>query len=288
LRMFDFANPDLHIAQRSETTVPQQALFFMNHPLVLERARALAKKIESKPNAHEKTRELFRRAFQREPSGAELAESLDLIRATGERASPTPSETAADWKYGYGTFDEAAKQVKGFTSLPHFTGSAWQGGPKWPDAKLGWVQLTATGGHPGNDRQHAAIRRWTAPRPMTIEIRSKLVHEAVPGDGIRAFVVSSRAGLLQSTKIQQKTVDLNVASLAVKAGETIDFVVDIGDVLNSDQYLWHATVSETADTNHGVIWNSQQDFPQDTVNQLSPWEQLAHVLLCTNEFLFID
>src|SRR5262249_55466333 len=41
LRIFDFANPDLHIPQRSETTVPQQALFFMNSPFVVERARAL-------------------------------------------------------------------------------------------------------------------------------------------------------------------------------------------------------------------------------------------------------
>ena len=74
----------------------------------------------------------------------------------------------------------------------------------------------------------------------------------------------------------------------VQAGETIDFVVDIGDVLSSDQYLWEATISETANPDHELVWDSKRDFPQDTVNQLSPWEQLAHVLLCTNEFLFVD
>jgi hypothetical protein len=42
LRIFDFANPDLHIPKRAETTVPQQALFFMNHPFVIERATVLA------------------------------------------------------------------------------------------------------------------------------------------------------------------------------------------------------------------------------------------------------
>ena len=26
-------------------------------------------------------------------------------------------------------------------------GDAWQGGTAWPDPKLGWLQLTATGGH---------------------------------------------------------------------------------------------------------------------------------------------
>jgi len=34
----------------------------------------------------------------------------------------------------------------------YYTGEAWQGGPDWPDAKLGWVQLTAEGGHTGNDK----------------------------------------------------------------------------------------------------------------------------------------
>src|SRR5262249_13310195 len=38
-RTFDFANPDLHVAQRSTTTVPQQALFLMNGSFVADRAR---------------------------------------------------------------------------------------------------------------------------------------------------------------------------------------------------------------------------------------------------------
>ena len=42
LRIFDFANPDLHIPLRSDTTVPQQALFFLNHPLMIGYAQALA------------------------------------------------------------------------------------------------------------------------------------------------------------------------------------------------------------------------------------------------------
>ncbi len=287
LRMFDFANPDLHVPRRSETTVPQQALFFMNHPLVLDQVRSLAKSVGTKSTPEEKVAALFQQTYRRQPTGAEMAESLEMIRAIATER-PTPPATAADWQYGYGTFDETAKRVAGFTRLPHFAGQAWQGGPKWPDAKLGWVQLTGDGGHPGNDRKHAAIRRWRAPRAMTIAVRSQLVHQADPGDGIRAFVVSSRAGLLGSAKIYKQTVDLNVKALAVEAGETIDFVVDVGDDLNSDQYLWEATVSDMKASNEAAAWNSKMDFPQGTSRQLSPWEQLAQVLLCANEFLFVD
>ena len=244
LRTFDFANPDLHIAKRSETTVPQQALFFMNDPLVLDRAKALAE--FSQKHATDTAgavRVLFQQVWQRDPDAAELAECLAVLKSTTESKSRVPI-TAADWTYGYGAFDEKSQRVTGFAPLPHFTGAAWQGGPNWPDAKLGWVQLTATGGHPGNTRSHAAIRRWTAPRAMKLSIDSNLIHEAKPGDGIRAFVVSSRSGLIASAAIHQQTIKLGATSLAVEMGDTIDFVIDIGKVLNSDQYLWQAFINE--------------------------------------------
>jgi hypothetical protein len=41
-RTFDFASPDTTSPQRYNTTVPQQALFLMNSPFVLEQARAFA------------------------------------------------------------------------------------------------------------------------------------------------------------------------------------------------------------------------------------------------------
>src|SRR5204862_1369535 len=47
LRVFDFASPDMHNPQRAETTVPQQGLFFMNSPFVVEQARALAARVSN-------------------------------------------------------------------------------------------------------------------------------------------------------------------------------------------------------------------------------------------------
>jgi len=291
LRMFDFANPDLHIPKRNETTVPQQALFFLNHPLVLDRAKALAKVAAGSGTDPGRVRALFRRALQRDPSEGEIGEALALIDAAEDVALPTAPVTAADWSYGRGAIDETAQRVTGFVALPHFNGTSWQGGAQWPDAKLGWVQITATGGHPGNDRTHAAVRRWTAPRAMTIAIQSKLVHEPAAGDGIRAFVVSSKVGLLGSAKLLAKSTDLKVESIGVEAGETIDFLVDIGDGLNSDQFLWSVALRELASGDGekpAMVWDAERDFPADTTTPLTSWEQLAQAVLCSNEFLFID
>ena len=286
LRMFDFANPDLPIPKRSETTVPQQSLFLMNHPLALERARALAASLPMELVADDQIRTLYRRVLQRDPTPAQLTAAHELL-AADVPAQPTASVTTADWSYGFGTYDEAAQRVSDFAALPHFTGTAWQGGEAWPDAVLGWVQLTATGGHPGNDRAHASVRRWTAPAAMTVTIQSELKHEPEAGDGIRAFIVSSKTGTLQSAKVHQQALPLNVESLQVLPGDTIDFVVDIGDTLNSDQYLWTCTISEAA-AETPRSWKFDIDFPRDANDQLSPLQQLAQVLLCSNEFLFVD
>lgn len=289
LRMFDFANPDLHIPQRSETTVPQQALFVMNHPLVLDRARALVQSAPADVEGAARVTAMYERVYQRAPTPQQTAAALEFIANADPPETPAVAPTVADWQYGYGALDETAQRVTGFTPLPHFTGSAWQGGPVHPDPTLGWVQLSAKGGHPGNDRQHAAVRRWTAPRGMTISIRSELTNEPEAGDGIRGFIVSSAAGVVASATVHHGASPLNVESLAVEAGETIDFIVDIKDMLNSDQFLWPATIREAPSTAAAVtVWNSEQDFTPQAVEQLGPWEQLAQLLMCANEFVFVD
>ncbi len=289
LRVFDFANPDLHVPKRAETTVPQQALFLMNHPLVIERAEELAKIATLQPTPERSVQMMFQLTLQRLPTPSELSDAIRLVDVNAAKQSPPARKTKQDWQYGHGQLDEGKQRVVGFTRLPHFTGDAWQGGPKWPDSKLGWVQLTATGGHPGNDRQHASIRRWTAPRDMTIEIRSRLVHQRAAGDGVRAFVVASHQGVLSTQTVHQSSADLNIDALSVSAGETIDFVVDIGDVLNSDEHLWTQSITQQPSSGEATIsWNSESDFSPTEAHQIGPWEQLAQVLFCTNEFTFVD
>ncbi len=63
LSAFDFASPDQHAPMRYVTTVPQQALFFLNSPFVAEQARALASRPEvaAAPTASEKVRKLIPR-----------------------------------------------------------------------------------------------------------------------------------------------------------------------------------------------------------------------------------
>ena len=71
---FDFANPDITTGKRYETTVPQQALFMMNNPLVVELARRLVNAQEFKElvGREPKIQFLYERIYQREPSDVEI------------------------------------------------------------------------------------------------------------------------------------------------------------------------------------------------------------------------
>ncbi|MCA9135208.1 MAG: PSD1 domain-containing protein [Planctomycetales bacterium] len=288
LRTFDFASPELHVPRRSETSVPQQALFTMNHDMVLRHARLLAESVQGVADPKLRVGRMFQQTLQRDPTSSELEDALTLVSDAENHSIDAPPKTAADWSYGYGMVDETTDQVADFKPAPHFTGTSWQGGTNWPDAALGWVSLTAVGGHPGNTRNHACVRRWTAPEKMTIRIESKLAHEPAAGDGIRAFVLASSRTKLHAVKIHQKTIDLNVDSITVSKGDFVDFVVDIDEVLNSDQFLWEITITQQDQSPSLARWNSKADFPNQTIRRLTPWEQLAQVLLCTNEFMFVD
>jgi hypothetical protein len=81
---FDFANPDLSIPRRTETQVPQQALFSLNHPYVLDLAQTLA--ASAKGSDTERVRFLYGRLFQRDATHAEMTSALAFVNAAGASA----------------------------------------------------------------------------------------------------------------------------------------------------------------------------------------------------------
>jgi len=89
-RAFDFAVPDQCVERRPRTTVPQQALFAMNSPFVMEQARALVAKVEiadaKKPP--ERVEALFRRVLGRKPTRSEVESALEFVStaSTEERS----------------------------------------------------------------------------------------------------------------------------------------------------------------------------------------------------------
>jgi hypothetical protein len=298
-RVFDFPNPDMHSPTRPITTVPQQALYLMNNEFIQGRARALAAAaVEAAPTADAaRVNWIYRQAYQRDGTPEQVARALAFVEdAVPYEMPPPPEVEPTDWSYGYGKMDIAKGVVENFTALPHYTGAAYQGGANWPDAKLGWVQLTAEGGHPGNTLDHAAVRRWTSPVSGKVTIAGRITHEPLDGDGIMARVISSRHGVLGAWSLHANETDAIFYGITVEPGDTLDFEVDIKGGLNSDQYLWAPKVTfEASREGEAVarVWDAKAEFgpPVEAVIPPAPltaWEKYAQVVLASNEFLFVD
>ncbi len=86
-RAFDFAVPDQCIERRPQTTVPQQALFAMNSPFVLEQARALAGRPEVREASAPRDRvdALFELVLARRPADSETRMALDFVGAAARQ-----------------------------------------------------------------------------------------------------------------------------------------------------------------------------------------------------------
>lgn len=287
-RTFDFASPDAHVPARSKTTTPQQALFFLNSPFMMDCAAALAARSKEsggdrgESEEDERVRRMFRIALGRSPTPDELAD----VRAFLERSASAPAPPPSAWTFGWGWFDPAERATV-FHELPHYTGRAWQGGGELPDDLLGWVSLSADGGHPG-DPHHQAIRRWVAPAAGALSIEGMLAHPSDQGDGVRGRVVSSRAGVIGSWKVANGRATTH-ASTQAAPGDVIDFVTDCREHTAHDSFSWTVTISLQDRSNSAPrSWRSDTGFRGPAPPPLDRWGRLAQVLLMSNEFQFVD
>jgi mono/diheme cytochrome c family protein len=282
-RTFDFASPDTTSARRFQTTVPQQALFFMNSPFAIQEAEAFASRPEiakAKDNG-QRVRRLYQILFDRLPDPFETNAALSYFKAQGDSGAPLPQV----WQYGFGQYDPASQRVAAFTPMAHFDEGKYHPGDKVPDPQFGYAVLYPQGGHPGRDQAHAVIRRWVAPFTGKVAISGELAHPAAQGDGVRGRIVSNRSGLLGEWSIHHGKAATNVASIDVKKGETIDFVTDCVTNDGYDSFQWVPALRRL-DVNQ--TWSADTGFGPPPPPPLATIALYAQALMMTNEFMFID
>ncbi len=142
--------------------------------------------------------------------------------------------------------------------------------------------------------------RWTADEDISVSIKGQFKHAKQPGDGVRGRLFAGGQLLAGPWVIHQKSVETNLESVELKKGESIDFVVDIYKVLNSDSFEWSPTITaidpkSVANTgatatpkNKTRSWNYSKDFRAIEPEQITSWQSVAQILLLSNEFQFVD
>ncbi|NQV25531.1 MAG: DUF1583 domain-containing protein [Rhodopirellula sp.] len=139
------------------------------------------------------------------------------------------------WQFGYAATAADVKSLN-FRPLPFWSGNAWQGSGRFPDDKLGWLKMDATGGH--TDQHFQAIRRWVSPVDGLLTISGQLSHQYTQGDGVRGRVVIRRSEIAGEWTIHHGSVSTSATRIPVRAWDTVDFVVDIIDDPSWDHFSW--------------------------------------------------
>ncbi len=80
LALFDHPNPNTTNEQRNVTSVPLQRLYFLNNPLVMRQAEALAARLQG-PAGAQSIRQAYRLLFARQPDAEELRLGLAFLKS---------------------------------------------------------------------------------------------------------------------------------------------------------------------------------------------------------------
>lgn len=236
LQSFDAPVMQVNCDARTTSTVATQSLLMMNNDVVLDQASKIAKRIIT------------------------LSQVNPQQLTTTVQLPPAPEPM---WRYGTGLINDQTQTVEQFVPLKHFAGSQWQGGATLPDAEIGWVLLSAQGGHPGNTA-HPAIRRWVAPAAGQLTVQGSLAHGSEHGDGVRARVIVGST-VVGSWQAKQGSIPTETAAVRVEAGQIVDFVVDCLAHETSDSFTWPVTLTLQLPDGNKQTFESSKGFqgPQD-------------------------
>jgi hypothetical protein len=288
-RTFDFASPDAHTPKRLFTTVPQQALFLMNHPQMGTLSAWIADRVRQKNGeAEQQVCDLFGRILSRPPTADELADCVRFVHQPARQREVSFDPRRA-WQYGT-TPVHPESRVDEFSPLPVFSGSSWQDEQTLPaSSELSYASLAAENGHPGP--KHAVVRRWTAPESGVVTISGMVGHRNDQGDGIE-LAVWVGGNLIWRENHQSNNRPFGNLKGELKAGQTVDFVVSPRSSDSFDSFFLRCQVSLRTADGRFIEGDSRRDFSgpleDRDFDRLDRLAQLAQTLMLTNEFIFVD
>ena len=96
LTLFDFPEPNVTSDQRNVTTVPQQQLFVLNSPFILEMSREFSRRLEKAAgNDQDRLRLGWQLAYGRVPTAEEIAVATEFLETPME---PTNADRLNRWE----------------------------------------------------------------------------------------------------------------------------------------------------------------------------------------------
>ena len=288
---FDLPHPDHHSPKRVETTVPQQALYFLNGPLVLRQASRFAGDgaFRGLPDDRARVHFIYRKLFRRAPSEEETLAALDWIRS----ASPADyaPRLGGYWEVRHGP--DLGKPTDDLAAFPIFADNVWKTGPDPATAPIRWLNAGPGGGHASSN--HAMVLRWRATGAGRVRMTGHLKRTQKGGDTL-AWRLDAGGKVLADAKLgPESEAVIQGAWVGVKPGATVDFVLRAPEGDSCGNVAWdlkiegqETEVSPVVEVGDFTRQFPTADQPAPGTAAADPWADLVQMLWASNEFHFID
>ncbi|GAA5132064.1 DUF1549 domain-containing protein [Luteolibacter yonseiensis] len=289
---FDLPHPDHHSPKRVETTVPQQALYFLNGPLVLRQAAKLA----ADPEFHAlgddaaKLNWLFERIYQRAPTADESRDALEWLH----HVNPADYQPRLSGVWEIRHAPDTGGLPGEAQAFPIFSDGTWKTGPDAATAPIRWLNAGAGGGHPAAG--HDLILRWRALGAGEVRMTGTIKRTGKGGATLAWNLAKSGSSEFISHPLapdSEAAIEGEWAGVA--AGDTVDFVLRApeGDTVGSVGWNLRVMGREKPDGKPVEVGNLKKQFPTTDAppampGAADPWADLIQMLWASNEFHFID
>jgi len=286
---FDFATPEMTTGRRFQTTVPKQALFLMNNAMVIEQVRNMITRPEfiRIVTEEDKIRTLYRICFQRDPSPLEIKIGLRYIEgAMKEDMSDVKKEY--NWKYGYRVVNDRTKVPSNFFEFQRFDKDVYS---STNDFFKG-LSVTKTGGTLSQNPSLKSIRQWTSPRNGTFSISGSAgTSKSKPTDVLNLTIYKNGVSQNRISLNQSTEIPFNL-TLSLSVNDKLEFAMSQETNFNKD-YTLTVRISEIKDVDSltPVNWDSRVDYRgplKKSDRELNSWERYTHILILSNEMVFIN
>jgi hypothetical protein len=288
---FDLPHPDHHSAKRVETTVPQQALYFLNGPLVLRQAARLSSDAAFKGLPDDRTRIhwIYQKLFRRAPSDEEMQVAQDWI------GSANPADYAPPlggyWEVRHGP--DEGKPSAGLSPFPIFADNVWKITPDPSTSPIRWLNAGARGGHAS--ARHTMVMRWRSNGAGKVRMTGQLTRTQ-KGGNILAWRIDGKGATLAEARLSpDASVDIAGTWIDVKPGDTMDFVLRApdGDACGNVNWTLRIEGRESESQPVAEVGDFTRQFPTSNdpipgAASADPWADLIQMLWASNEFHFID
>jgi hypothetical protein len=288
---FDLPHPDHHSPKRVETTVPQQALYFLNGTLVIRQAEKLAGDAVFKalPDDQAKIRWIYQKLFRRMPTPEEASAVTEWL-ASLDTADYAP-KLGGYWEVRHAP--DTGAPSGDLIPFPMFADDVWKTAADVSQAPIRWLNVGAGGGHAS--ARHTMVLRWRATGAGQVKMTGHLKRTQQGGD-ILAWRIDGKGKPLAEAKLSpEASMDIAGTWTDVNPGDTMDFVLRAPDGDSCGNVNWTLRIEGREGESRPVteVGNFTRQFPKSNdpvpgAQPATPWADLVQMLWASNEFHFVD